>query len=355
MPKKKQSSSTLVPIMLISLIIIGGAVGWYMYTEAKYQGLVAEKAKASAPQTVQISKGMGVSTLAKALQEDALIVDKDAFVRYAKEKGDDAKLQAGSFTVAGGLSTPEVLDILTGRVKPAKARVTIPEGLTIRDIAALLVKQGLIKTEDEMLDCIATTCDFSAYDFLPAKRNTKYAYPYSYMEGYLFPDTYFVETDNFQIGKFVALLLTTFDSKVNKGLSKELKASGQTLEDLVIMASIVEKESRPADNQAIVAGILWKRMENNIQLAADATNRYIMEDPTQPITIQQLVSTNPYNGRKVKGLPPSAISNPGLASIEAAMSPEDSEWFYYLHDSDGVIRFARTENEHERNKSQYIQ
>ena len=354
MRRKKKSPLPYIVVLIVLLVIAGGA-GLYLYSEGKYKEAISQKAGGgNTPHTIEVSKGTTVSAVANILKEKNLIVDRDAFVRFAKEKGDDRNLHAGSFSVTSGLTTPEVLDILTGRTEPSRMRITIPEGLTIREIATLLVKQGVIKDEKELYSCIASTCDFSSYTFLPPKTKATYAFDHSYMEGYLFPDTYFIDTADFSLQQFVGLMLKTFDTKVQKGLAKEIAASSYDLEDLIIMASIVEKESRPRDNQALVAGVLWKRFENGVQLAADATNRYIKANPTDPITVKELVSLDPYNGRKVKGLPPSAISNPGLASIEAAISPEESAWWYYLHDANGAIHFARTENEHERNKSLYL-
>lgn len=354
---RSKKKNPLIPLLIVLFILmVGGLTGWYIYSENIYKQHISEKAgTGNTPYVIEIEKGMAVGAIAKTLDDKKLIVDRDAFVRYAKEKGDDRQMHAGTFSVTSGLTIPEVLDILTGRVAPARTRITVKEGLTIRDIAGLLVQQGLITNQQELYDCIATTCDFSAYTFLPPKQNAKYAFPYSYMEGYLFPDTYFVDTADFSPQSFVTQMLKTFDTRVRQGLAKDIAASDHSLQEIVTMASIVEKESRPADDQAIVAGVLWKRIDNNVQLAADATNRYIMEDPKEAITMKQLLSNDPYNSRKVHGLPPSAISNPGLASFKAAMKPKTSDWWYYLHDSNGVIHFARTENEHEQNKSQFLQ
>jgi len=355
MPSRRQTSSR-VPYLLLGILLIGVILGGvYWFGESRYQALLTEKSPGgSTPHLITVVKGTSIGTIASQLQTKNLIPATDAFLRFAREKGDDQKIQAGTFSVTGGLTIPEVLDIMTGRTKPARARIIIREGLTIREIADQLTREGRIASPEVFTSCIAETCDFSAFTFLPAKTNPAYAFPHSYMEGYLFPDTYFIETDTFTAEGFIRQMLQTFDSKVRKGLAKELAGSTYTLEETMIMASIVEKESRPPDDQSVVAGILWKRLENGVQLAADATNRYIKENPLGPIYQTELVSTNPYNGRKVKGLPPSAISSPGLASIRAALAPKSTEWWYYLHDNNGVIRFARSELEHNQNKSLYL-
>lgn len=354
MPSRRRPSR--LPILLLGFLVVGLALGGvYWYGESRYQSLLSEKTPGgSTPHLITVVKGTSIGAIAGQLQTKNLIPATDAFLRFAREKGDDQKIQAGTFSVTGGLTIPEVLDILTGRTKPARARVIIREGLTIREIADQLTREGRISSPEEFTSCIAETCDFSSFTFLPSKTNPAYAFPHSYMEGYLFPDTYFIETDTFTVESFIRQMLQTFDTKVRKGLAKEIAASSYSLQEIIIMASIVEKESRPPDDQSVVAGILWKRLENGVQLAADATNRYIKENPLDPIYQAELVSSNPYNGRKVKGLPPSAISSPGLASLRAALSPTTSDWWYYLHDNNGVIRFARTELEHNQNKSLYL-
>jgi UPF0755 protein len=120
------------------------------------------------------------------------------------------------------------------------------------------------------------------------------------------------------------------------------------------MASIIEKESRNNTERPIVAGILWKRFDNNWMLGADATTRYTTGKKTEPLTTDDLSDPNKWNTRAVRGLPPGAICNPGLSSIEAAANPQESDYWYYLHGNDGQIRYAETLEEHNKNKSDYL-
>lgn len=350
-PKQRSMLPAIVAILL--LIIVGGGAFFYIQGENQYKAdLTAYSGREkNTLVNITIPENSNIKTIAALLKEKDLIPSDTSFLRYAKESGDDSKLQAGKFSLRSNLSMTEVADVLTGRAVSEEIRLTIPEGYTIREIAGLLVSKGLISTEEELLDCISRTCDFSDVDFLPSKTSADLAFPYSYMEGYLFPDTYFVHKDSFSPNQFVHTLLATFESKA----LPLLPTSKAKREETVILASILEKESRPRDNQPLVAGILWNRINNGIQLATDATNRYIMDDPLGEITYQSLTSNDPYNLRRVKGLPPSAISNPGLASIKAILNPEDSDYFYYLHDSTGQIYFSKTEAEHNRKKNQYLQ
>lgn len=350
--RPKPTSGVLPIVIIVLLLIIGGGAFWYIQGENQYKNDLVAYAGRDKNTLVEIviPENSSVKAIASILKSKDLIPDENSFVRYTKDFGDSSKLQAGKFSIRSNLSIAQVTDVLTGKATSEEIRITIPEGYSIREIAGLLVSKGVITTEDEFLDCISTTCDFSDVSFLPSKKSPNLAFPYSYMEGYLFPDTYFVQKDSFSSDQFIHTLLSTFEKKA----IPLLPSSDAKREEAVILASILEKESRPRDNQPLVASVLWNRIENGIQLATDATNRYIMNDPLAEITIQSLTSSNPYNLRRQKGLPPSAISNPGLASIKAILEPEDSDYFYYLHDSSGKIYFSKTEAEHNRKKNMYL-
>jgi UPF0755 protein len=224
--------------------------------------------------------------------------------------------------------------------------IRILEGQTLKDIGMQLIKNKLT-TEEEFASCVKNFCELrDSFDFLSDAPS---------LEGYIFPDTYFIEKTNFTLQSFMKQALRNFEKKVATGLAEDIAQSKKSFKDMVIMASIIEKESRPRDNQSIVSGILWKRLENNVQLAVDATNRYIKEDPLAPLTMKELQSSSPYNTRRVKGLPPTAISNPGLTSIKAALTPKDSPYWYYLHDSSGVIHYSTSESQHNKAKALYIE
>jgi len=106
-------------------------------------------------------------------------------------------------------------------------------------------------------------------------------------------------------------------------------------------------------DQSLISGVLWKRIANGVQLAADATTVY-MKQSKEPLTYMDLRSTSPYNTRLAKGLPPSPISNPGMQAIRAALTPKETRYWYYLHDHNGEIHFAETEREHDQNKRLYL-
>lgn len=298
---------------------------------------------------ITIKAGSSVKSIASQLKNSGLIKSDNAFIAYVKKNDLAANLQAGEYIVQTSMSTPEIATMLQNG-KVSEVAVTIREGLTITDIDAVLTEKDLIQAGD-FIRC-AKECDVSAFTFLPDTSN--WLDRSGQVEGYLFPDTYFVAVNNFSSEQFLKRLLTTFEQKVIEVIKQDVPKTGYTLTEIINMAAMIEKESRLADEKPIVAGILWKRYEEGIGLGVDATVRYLANKPTDAITVTDLQQDSPYNTRKYRGLPPSPIANPGLQTIMATLQPEDSPYYYYLHGSDGQIRYARTNDEHNVNKNRYL-
>lgn len=330
-------------IGIFSLVMWSGWRFWYALS------LRAADPDDTSRISVTIPEGSTTPAIAEELEAKELIRSPGAFVRYAKKSGKASSLQAGTFVLQRTMTTAQIVEALSTGVTQEMS-VTIPEGYTVQDIDDLLAKKGLI-SGGEIVDC-ANTCDFDSYDFLPplgnmAKRGGR-------LEGYLYPDTYFVSSQNLDPAQFLGRMLTAFRTKVLDKKSEDIDASGRSLHEIITMASLVEEETRTGDERGIVSGILWKRLDEGIGLYVDASNRYILNKPTEAITASDLKMDSPYNLRKYQGLPPGPIANPGMASIEAAINPVDSPYYYYLHGTDGQIRYAVTNDEHNLNKARYL-
>lgn len=314
---------------------------WYRFQLRALDGASAARV------SIVIEPGTPTQRIGDMLAEKGLIRSPFAFGIYTRLHR--STLQAGSFTLQPAKSAPEIIEILQSG-KTEERAITIPEGFTVKDIDALLVAEGLTKS-GEVQNC-ALTCDFSTFDFLPtstalAKRGGK-------LEGYLYPDTYFVNPADFVAKFFLERMLGTFRTRVVNAHAEDIKASGHSLHEIITMASLIEEETRKAEERPVVSGILWKRRTNGISLGVDAAVRYIVEKPTSAITRADLEVDSPYNVRTVLGLPPGPIANPSMSSIEAALSPQESRFWYYLHGTDGQIRYAETNEEHNRNRAQYL-
>lgn len=299
--------------------------------------------------TVEIPKGTAVRRIGDILEEREIIRSSLAFRLRAGARGMEDRLQAGSFVLSPSMHVDDVLDTLTGG-RIVQLKVTIPEGFTVKDIDRLIATKGLAAT-GAILGC-AQTCDFSSFEFLllgkgRAPRGGK-------IEGYLFPDTYFVAALDFDAKAFLERLLRTFEERVIQKYAVDVAATKRSWHEIVTMASLIEEETRTNDERPTVSGILWKRFDTDQGLAVDATVRYVLEKPTAAITKDDLQIDSPYNLRRYRGLPPGPIANPSLESIRSAIHPEQSPYWYYLHGKTGQIRYAVTNEEHNLNKAKYL-
>lgn len=291
-------------------------------------------APAKEAQMIDIKKGATLSQVSEGLEEKGLVRSSTFFKIYVWISGDAENIQAGRFEIPAGAGYGGILEHITAQaILPSK--ITFPEGYTIKQMDALLVEKGFIQ-KGEFEKCAKETCK---------GKN---------LEGFLFPDTYFLDYGSFSVESFTDLLLNTFDKKVSQELQDDILKSGRTIQEIIIMASILEKEVRHEEDLEIVSGILWKRLDADWGLDADATLLYDRENNDRDITQKDLQSDSPYNTRKWRGLPPTPIGNPGLKTIMAALHPEKSEYWFYLSKSDGTMVYARTNEEHNQNKALYL-
>ncbi len=305
------------------------------------------------PMEIRVQSGMSVPEVAATLKEHGIITSALAFRFYLQMKGLDTGIRTGTFSIPEDASFSQIAAILA-TAGGQETSITIPEGYTVAQIDALLAENGFTEA-GELIDC-AASCDFVSFEFIAdregiAGSNRERA---RRLEGYLFPDTYFVNPDEFVTKFFLERMLGTFHDRIIEGLEQDLTESERSLEDIIIMASLIERETATDPERPVVSGILWKRLDAPMGLAVDATVRYILEKETEPLTKSDLEIDSPYNTRKYVGLPPGAIANPGLESIRAALHPEDSPYWYYLHGKDGMIRYAETNDEHNANKAKYL-
>lgn len=334
---------------VLFLLALTGIGAWTWYQAA----LRPVDAARDALLTVNIPKGTSVRGIAELLEGQGIVRSAFAFRLRSRARELQDRLQAGSFVLSPAMGTDDILGVLSG-ARAMQLTVTIPEGFTVRDIDALIARKGLAAT-GAILTC-AQECNFSTFDFLPKllKRPALSEAPGSRIEGYLFPDTYFVAAADFDAKAFLWRLLRTFQERVVDASRDELRATKHSWHEIVTMASLIEEETRTDEERPLVAGILWKRFDAHLGLDVDAALRYALNKATGTITKDDLQLNSLYNLRRYRGLPPSPIANPGLESIKAAIHPKASPYWYYLHDSDGQIRYAITNEGHNENRVRYL-
>ncbi len=287
----------------------------------------------------QIEKDESASQIGERLEAESLVVSGNSFVRAVSDRGLENNLRSGSFVLSPNMTTEEIMLILSSEGGGTLA-FTIPEGYTIQKIDAKLTANGLIEAGD-FIRC-AQVC--------PLKNRPDTLS----LEGYLFPDTYFLDESSFDTKIFIQTLLDNFTRRFDNDMQIALEKSGRSLHDVVLVASLLEREVRTPVEFAHVADIIWRRLDSGWFLGIDATLLYNDEDGV--LTRDDLSDeNNPYNTRLIKGLPPTAIGNPGLASLKAALNPtQNTDWFY-LTDSDGAVHYAKTNDEHNLNRARYLE
>ena len=337
-------------ILLFLFLAIAGAIFYTVYNGARYRYFLQTPVRPGNITNVSFSirKGETSTVVAKNLFEKNLILDENALKTYVKNKNLDRKIVAGRFMLSQNMVIPEIVQKITDP-KQGDVIFTVTEGMTIRDIDQKLVSYGL-NQPNEFIQAVKKFNNYNKYSFIDEEKSRSLLYP---LEGFLFPDTYFIDPGHFNNENLIDLILKNFQKKLPAQLLGNKKQEIQDLFNTIIVASIVEKEVKTAKDRPIVAGILWKRLKNNWLLGADATLLYL-KDSSQ-IGKTELQEDTPYNTRKNAGLPPGPISNPGIASINAALKPEASPYFYYLtKPKTGEVVYAKTNEEHNENKRKYL-
>ena len=345
------------------LLIIGAIIllagGYFWYAQSRYQYFITTPVNAANPVDTSfvIKKDDTVSAIAKNLHDKNLVLDEDAFKTYAKDNDYDRKIIAGKFLLNQTLTIPQIAAKITNPAQ-GELTLTIPEGTTIRGIDEKLAALDAIQP-GEFVQAVKDFKNYAKYPFLDEQKLRALPHP---LEGYLFPDTYFIDLNHYSNQDMIDLMLKTFQKRIpdellnltGTGSTQQTAKSTRSLYDIITMASIVEKEVRTEADRPIVAGILWKRLDSHWQIGADATLLYLKDDNT--IDAQDLSEDSPYNTRKKQGLPPGPISNPGLKAIEAAANPKDSPYCYYLTaPGTGEVIYAKTNDEQNANKAKYLQ
>lgn len=320
----------LVTVLITGIIIVGQSIR---------QTLKPASAD-SAFYDFLITKGSSASQIAAKLEKKGFIRDALVFRFYVQLSGKSKKIQAGEYSLSPSYSLTRVIEILIKG--PVEVWVTIPEGLRREEIAGKFA--SAFGKDEKFID-----------EFNRAS---------SGLEGFLFPDTYLFPKEA-TASAVVKKMRSTFDVKTAQ-LKEAIDASDLSLNEIVTLASIIERETKTNAERPVVAGILLNRLNAGIGLQADATVQYAIatvncqlstvncENWWSPVTKTDLSINSPYNTYKYRGLPPGPIANPGLTSLKAASSPEENDYLYYLHDAKGQIYYAKTLEEHNENVRKYL-
>ncbi len=284
---------------------------------------------------ITIAKQSTLGSISKELQERGVVRNAHAFSWLARMQDLDRQLKAGLYELPTGAWAWQVLGELS-RGQLHTVQVTIPEGLTLPEVAGLLEHQG-IAAADEVL---AVARDRELLDKYDIRANSA--------EGYLFPETY-VFARGVQTDEVVETMLQQFFSRIEL-LPEAVRADPKTLHEKLTLASIIEREARDKSEQARIAGVFQNRLDRNMKLESCATVQYVLGHTKERLTLADVRTPSPYNTYLNLGLPPGPIANPGFDALRAAFRPEKNDYLFFFAKEDGSHRhvFTKTYAEHQQ-------
>jgi UPF0755 protein len=344
------------------VLLIGGLIAVGVLVVAIYYFTKVNRAASSESREVSfmVEKGSRTKTVAVDLENKKIISNKWIFIVYATLHGAGGKIQAGAYQLNSNMPITDIMDVLThGRVVSTARSLTIIEGWNNKQITDYLTQRNIVKSKTEFDNALSNLkIDF---DFTDVAKKNGY-------QGFLFPDTYKLAKDQ-GVDILVDKMVSNFQTKYTQArMNANVGAvTSKQSYDYIIMASIIEKEvgrnkevitkddlAAMQRERELVASVFYNRLKAGMPLESDATVNYITGKADRSVTIADTKIKSPYNTYQVRGLPPTPISNPGIGSIQASISPIKSDYLYFLNAPDGTAYFAKTLAEHNANKAKYL-
>lgn len=341
--RKRRSAKawiTRIVVVVGFLAFMFGVYSAYDRTHDWLQAKAAETTTTTLPSSVKvtISPGMSTAQIGQLLEARGVVSSASAFVDMVASRGSASKLQPGTYTLSTKAPLITIVDKLEKGQGSTTFTVRIAEGLAATQIQAQLVKAETVKDADAYLDFVKQPEKF----VVPQIGGT--TVKVSTLEGLLFPDTY-----NLMAGdgptEMIGAQLAAFNKKTAPLDWIKADALELTPYQIIIVASMLEKEVNTAEDMAKVSAVIYNRLKKKMPLQVDATVRYALDKWTDPLTADDLKVDSPFNTRVLKGLPPAPIANPGVVAINAALNPADVEFLYYITDKDGKTHFTVTHDE----------
>ena len=328
---------TLLLILIFLLIITFAAVG--LIVELRNYAATPTNVNALKNVIISVHPGQTLRNTANLLEQANLIKSKLKFILIARINGLDKHLKAGEYLLSAAMPPRQILEIMVkGAVNLHK--FTVPEGYSIAQMAVLVENARF----GSKTDFIKTATD--------AALVAKHGIEASTLEGYLFPDTYFFPRD-VTMNKIISTMLNRFWSVFTTDWRLRAKDLGYTVHQIVTLASIIEKETGAAVERPIISSVFHNRLNKKMRLESDPTVIYGIKDFDGNLTRKHLNTRTAYNTYKIRGLPAGPIANPGRASLEAALYPDDTEYIYFVSKKDSTHYFSKTLKEHNQAVRKY--
>jgi UPF0755 protein len=308
-------------------LVIG--FGYYLVNPAK---------EGARDQVFHVKEGATLNAVAGELENNELIASKRLFLLWARIKGYGKDIKAGEYRLNAGMPPIKIINTLRAGAIITHP-VTIPEGFTMEQIGALFQEKGLVDKDT----------------FLSMAKNPeiagKYNIPGRDLEGYLYPDTYHFGR-GISARSAIDTMIKRFRQVVDP-LKDRAEEVGIPLEDVIILASIVEKETGRGDERPLIASVFLNRLKRKMRLESDPTVIYGIEDFNGNLRRKDLARRTPYNTYVIRGLPQGPIANPGLDSIKGVLYPAETKYLYFVSKNDGSHYFSKNLKEHNKAVNRY--
>jgi peptidoglycan lytic transglycosylase G len=286
-----------------------------------------------------VQPGQNLSIISENLQKEGIIKSSFFFKILVSYKENAKELKAGEYMLSASKTPLQILSIITkGTVKLYK--LTLPEGLNIKEVAQRVEKAGFGTSENFIL--LAESKVFA--EELGVNQTN--------LEGYLYPETYFFPKNTSQ-KKIITAMVDTFNKAYTSDFRKKAVDLGLSMHEIVTLASIIEKETGAAKERPIISSVFHNRLRKGMRLESDPTVIYGIKDFNGNITRKDLRTWTPYNTYKIKALPPGPIANPGGMSIKAALFPASTDYIFFVSKKDTTHKFSKTIKEHNKAVRKY--
>lgn len=342
----------IISSVMIFIIIVGVLTG-YLYVKSALKPLNPDDKK---EKSVEVPIGSSVGNIAQILEDEGIIKDARVFKYYIKFKN-EAGFMAGTYELSPSMTFSEIVhELKTGKVMEEPVfKVTIPEGKQLKEIAKIISE----KTDYDEKTVWKKLNDKKFIKHLMNKYpnlltdeilNSNIKYP---LEGYLFPATYPFYEENPSIEEIVTAMLDKTEEVLNE-YAEQMDEEDLTPHKLLTMASLIEEEATEHVDRRLISGVFYNRLKAGMPLQTDPTVLYAQGEHKDKVNYKDLEVKDPYNTYINTGLTPGPISNAGISSIEAALSPEKTDYMYFLAADNGEIYFSKTLEEHNSKKAKYL-
>ena len=318
----------LVLLLMVGILTVVGAEYWY---DSGRPVSIGEGQTV----LVTVKPEMTAKDIGEKLYQNGSIHSVAIFRILAKVQGVENLLQAGDYAISSQISTLSIINKMA-KGETVYRLLTIPEGYTVEEISKLLKEKGMGNgTSFKEL-----ARKFAPFDYMGRQSDIVY-----FAEGYLFPDTYRISRDMTE-ATILEMMVKNFDKRFTLEMRERAKSLGLSLQQIVTLASLVEKEAKLDQERAVIAGVFFNRLKLGIPLQSCPTVQYILGYTKTDLTIADTQIASPYNTYQNSGLPPGPIANPGLAALQAVLYPKDTPYLYFVATKDGSHRFSKTYADH---------